>query len=157
MVVEHLQHLPLLAQVHPEDKSTRLTSDKAKLKILLPDVSAGNRQIVSALVEAEILDFIVVVQLDGLEVLQLTQIPQFDTRVLCGSGQVVTVFREGHRSDGASVAREVCHVRLLFDVPDLNLRCGGTGAKNQTIRVELSCRETSAIGTFISNLTIRKS
>ena len=73
VIVEHLQVGPLLAQVHP-------------------DVGPGNCQVGAALVEAEVLDFVSLVELDGLEVLQLTQIPESDAGVVGGRGQVVTVF-----------------------------------------------------------------
>lgn len=57
-------------------------------------------------------------------------------------GQIVSVLREsdgGHRS---GVAREVGHVGALLQIPNLDLGVGRTGAKNETIRVELGTGES---------------
>ena len=54
-----------------------------------------------------------ILQLKSFEVLQLPQIPKFDAGVVSGSGQVVTVLREGECGDLARVAGEVGHVRFL--------------------------------------------
>ena len=67
----HLQSLPLLAKVDPH---------------VLP----GHGQVGTAGVEAEILHFITVVQLERLEVLQFPEIPELDAGVLPSGGQIVT-------------------------------------------------------------------
>ena len=75
VVVEDLEVGPLLAQVDA-------------------NVGPGNGQVSSALVEAEVLDFVSLVELDRLEVLQFTQIPKSDAGVVGGRSQVVSVFGE---------------------------------------------------------------
>lgn len=40
------------------------------------------------------------------------------------------------------MAWEVCHVGALFQIPNLYLGVGRASAKNETIRVELSTRES---------------
>lgn len=56
-------------------------------------------------------DLKIVVQLQCLEVLQLAQIPQFDRRVIGGSGQVIAILRESNAGDGARMPWEVGHIR----------------------------------------------
>ena len=50
---------------------------------------------------------------------------------------LLTVLREGESGDLAGVAGEVRHIALLFQIPDLDLRVRGSGAEDQTVRVEL--------------------
>ena len=71
MLARHLQGLPLLAEVNPH---------------VLPSYC----EIGPAGVEAEILHFISVIQLERLEILQFPQIPKFDAGVLPSSGKIVT-------------------------------------------------------------------
>jgi len=52
------------------------------------------RIIVDYLIEAKIFDFIALVQLNSLEVLQFAQIPKSDAGIVSGRGQVVTVLGE---------------------------------------------------------------
>ena len=56
VVVEGAEAFPLLDEIHA-------------------DVAAGHREVSTGLVKGQILDFVGVVQIDGLEVLQLPQIP----------------------------------------------------------------------------------
>ena len=78
------------------------------------DVGAGDRQVGSRVVEAQVLDLVAVVQLDRLEVLQLAQIPQLDARVLrARRRQVVAVLGEGYGRNRTGVALEVGDVALL--------------------------------------------
>lgn len=109
--------------------------------IHLPDIAAGDRQIGSALVEAQILDLVTVIKLDCLKVLQLSQIPQLNAGIICSGGQVVTVLREGDGRNGTGMTREVGHIALLLQIPDLNLRVHGARTEDQTIRMELRCRQ----------------
>ena len=60
MLPHHLQCLPLFAEVNPH---------------VLP----GHCQVGTAGVEAEILHFIAVIQLQRLEILQFPQVPELDT------------------------------------------------------------------------------
>ena len=71
VLARHLQGLPLLAEVNPH---------------VLP----GHCKVGTAGVEAEILHFITVVQLERLEILQFPQVPEFNAGVLPSSGQIVT-------------------------------------------------------------------
>ena len=71
MLAHHLQGLPLLAEVNPH---------------VLP----GHCKVGTTRVEAEILHFISVIQLERLEILQFPQIPKFDAGVLPSSGKIVT-------------------------------------------------------------------
>lgn len=57
-------------------------------------------------------------------------------------GQIVSVLRESDGGDGSRVAGEVGHVGALLQIPNLNLGVGRTGAKNETIRMELSTGES---------------
>lgn len=45
------------------------------------------------------------------------------------------------------MAWEVSHVGALFQIPNLNLGVGRASAKNETIRVELSTRESYGVQT----------
>ena len=73
------------------------------------------------MVEAQVFDLIVLVQLDGLEVLQLAQIPELNTRVLCScSGQIVTVLRESNSRNRTGVPLKVGDVALLQERNDIN-------------------------------------
>ena len=67
VVVEDFEVWPLLAEVDA-------------------NICSGNCQVGAALVEAEVLDFIALVQLDGLEILQFSQIPKSNAGVVscCG-------------------------------------------------------------------------
>lgn len=110
---------------------------------------------------------VIVVQSNGLEVLQFSQIPQFQgailgtytqlrvniyqqtvSDILCllavvlTCGQIVSILRESNRGDGSRVAWEVGHICTLLQIPDLDLRISSPGAKNETIGVELSTSES---------------
>ena len=66
------------------------------------------------MVEAQVFDLVVLVQLDGLEVLQLAQIPELNTRVLSSCrGQIVTVLRESNGRNRTGVPLKVGDVALL--------------------------------------------
>ena len=71
MLARHLQGLPLLAEVNPH---------------VLP----GHCEVGTGGVEAEILHFITVIQLERLEILQFPQIPELDAGVLPSRSQIVT-------------------------------------------------------------------
>lgn len=118
VVIEHLQLLPLPAQINTH-------------------VRTRYSQVRSTLVKAELFNRIILLQLNRLEVLQLTEIPELDAGVLSGCSQVVTVLREGNRGDRSHVAGEVGNVALFLQVPDLDLGVLGAGAKDQAVRVEL--------------------
>lgn len=118
MVVEDLQLLPLPAQVHPH-------------------VRAGDGQVCAALIEAQLLDGVPLLQLDRLEILQLPQVPQLYAGVLRRRSQIVTVLGEGNRGDGSDVAGEVGHVALLLQIPDLDLRVLRARAEDEAVGVEL--------------------
>ena len=81
----------------------------------------------------------VVVQLQRLEVLQFTQVPQLDGGVVCSRGQVVAVLREGNAGDGARVPREVGHVGAFLGAGGSNVGLqhplppqGSSSAKGET-------------------------
>ena len=94
MIIEDPEVSPLLAQVNS-------------------DIRAGDGQIGTALIEAKVLDFIAFLELNGLEVLEFTQIPDPDAGVFSGRSKVVAVLGERQSRNGAAVAFEVCHVLLL--------------------------------------------
>ena len=138
VLTNHLQSLPLLAKVDP-------------------DVLPGHSQVGAAGVEAEILHFVAVIQLERLEILQFPEIPEFDTGVLPSSCQIVTwtvsyklfhffpinfsltVFWEWECWDLAlALVLEVGHVQLLLQVPDLHVGVTRPGPEDQTVRVELN-------------------
>lgn len=56
--------------------------------------------------------------------------------------QIVSVLREGDGGDGARVAGEVGHIGALLQIPDLDLGISRPSAKNETIGVELSTRQS---------------
>lgn len=60
----------------------------------------------------------VIVQLQRLEVLEFTQIPELHRRIISGRGQVVTILRERDAGDGAGVAREVGHIGAFLRKTD---------------------------------------
>lgn len=125
--------------------------------IHLPDIAAGDRQIGSALVEAQILDLVTVIKLDCLKVLQLSQIPQLNAGIICSGGQVVTVLREGDGRNGTGMTRKVGHIALLLQIPDLNLRVHGARTEDQTIRWNCAVvSPTSAVSiTLVSRRPVR--
>ena len=71
MLARHLQGLPLLAEVNPH---------------VLP----GHCEVGTGGVEAEILHFITVNQLESFGTLQFPEIPEFDGGILPSSGKIVT-------------------------------------------------------------------
>lgn len=108
-------------------------------------------------------NLIVIIQSNGLEVLQLPQIPQLQRAILSTynsitpiknkyknkvgggrrhasltSSKVVSVLGEGDGGDWARVTREVGHIGALLQIPNLNLRVCCTSAENQAVRMELS-------------------
>lgn len=100
MVVEHLQLLPLFAQINSENRtqikhlnSGIIQSNVARF-LNSPNICAGDGQVITALIEAKILNLIAIVQLDCLEVFQFTQIPQFHARIIGSGSQIVTVLGE---------------------------------------------------------------
>ncbi len=109
----------------------------------VPDthVCAGARQIAAAEVERHVAYLVGRVHLDGLEVLELAQVPQLDARVLAARGQVVAVLGECHARDGGRVAREVGQIALALQIPDLDDGVVGARAENETVRVELGACE----------------
>lgn len=131
VVVEHLELLPLAAEVDAH-------------------VAARDGQVRAALVEAQLLDHVPLLQLDRLEVLQLAQIPKLDACVLRRRRKVITVLRERYRGDGSHVAGEVGHVALLLQVPNLDLRVLGTRAEDEAVGMELRGGEADAGG--VANL-----
>lgn len=58
--------------------------------------------------------------------------------VVLTCGQIVSILRESNGGDRSRVAWEVGHICTLLQIPDLDLRISSPGAKNETIRVELS-------------------
>ena len=56
----------------------------------LPDISAGHGEVGTAVVEAQVLDLVTILERDRLEVLQLTEIPKLHDRVVGRRRQVVT-------------------------------------------------------------------
>ena len=94
VVVKDLKLGPLLAQVHS-------------------DVGARHGEVGTALIEAEALDFVALVQLNGLEVLQFSQIPQLYACVIGGGGQVVAVLGEGQSRNLSAVTLECGYILLL--------------------------------------------
>lgn len=80
-------------------------------------------------------------EFDGLEVPQLSQVPQLDHRVLARRRQVVAILRERETRDRARVAREIGQIRLGLEVPDLDGRVGRARAEDETVRMEFGARE----------------
>lgn len=88
---------------------------------ILPDIRSSYSQIRAALVEANVLDLVGLLQLQRLEILQLAQIPKLDARILRCCCQVVSILGEANSCNRTCVTREVCHVGLLLEIPDLHL------------------------------------
>ena len=112
------------------------------LGVIDAHVRAGTGQVAAAEVERHVAYLVLGVELDGLEVLELAQVPQLDARVLATRGQVVAVLGEGETRDGGRVARKVGQVALALQVPDLDERVARARAEYETVRVELSARES---------------
>ena len=126
------------------------------------DVRASYGQVSSGMVEAQVFDLVVLVQLDGLEVLQLAQIPELNTRVLSSCrGQIVTVLRESNGRNRTGVPLKVGDVALLqkkrhddgnrktmgeplvtgytyfFQIPNFNHCVRSACSQDETVRVKL--------------------
>lgn len=57
-------------------------------------------------------------------------------------GQIVSILRESNGGHRTRVAREVCHIGALLEIPDLDLGISSASSKNETIRVKLSTGES---------------
>ena len=125
VVVERAQTFPLLDEIDA-------------------DVAAGHRQIRAGLIEGQILDFVGVVQVDGFEVLELSQVPQFDRRIVRRSRQIITIFGKGQRRNRPRMTGEIGHFGSIFEIPNANVRVSRAGAEDQPVRVELGAGETRA-------------
>merc|ERR1711892_144271 len=122
MIIENLEFSPLFTQINF-------------------DVTPGHPQVSSRAVEGQILDFVSVLKLESLEVLQLPQVPQLHTGGVSRGCQVVTILRESQRRNGSSMSRKLGYVQLLFQIPNFYLSLRGSCSKNQAVRVELSACE----------------
>lgn len=144
VVVEDFQLRPLLAQVDSAGEiSSYFSRIRSNSTSFSPDVGSSDRQIRSALIEAQILDLVAILQLNRLEVFQFSQIPELHARIRGSCRQIVAVFGEGNRADLASVSGEVRHVALLLQVPNQHLCVLSSCAKDQTVRMELGCSQTA--------------
>ena len=71
--------------------------------ICIPDIRAGNSQVGTRPVEGEVRHLVALIQLEGLEVAELPEIPEPHCGIFGGSGEVVTILGEGNGGDGSTV------------------------------------------------------
>ena len=103
--------------------------------VLLPDVVAAHCEELAAVVELDAADGTACSGGDGVEILQLAQVPQLDGRIRGAGGQVVPVLRKGQARDSPLVPLERRDVGLRLHVPDPNdgLR---PGAQDEAVRMK---------------------
>lgn len=76
-------------------------------------------------------------QTDRTNILQFTQIPNFDARILCGRGQIVAILGECDGCNFTGVTWEIGHILTFLNVPDFNDVIFHAATKDQTVRMEL--------------------
>merc|ERR1719192_952014 len=88
------QELGIPSKSHSCGESSVLTQNLEFVPLLAKVdayIGSSDRQVSTAAVEAEVPHLVALIQLEGLEVLQFPQIPEFHTVVISSSGQVVTI------------------------------------------------------------------